>query len=151
MPTRIDPIITVTSESEAPVDAMTNHWSATVAMTGEVVHNAYLGSPNWTASTSNVNTMANPREDHCEPTMRLFTSIVTEDTHQTMCRDPDVPLGVFIHSVHGFCDRGHREVRHVDVDQRDIMLSVDEQLEGLILQRRVEDIQEEDLHGLCCG
>ena len=41
---------------------------------------AYLTSLNTNARVNTVNNSANPSEDHCESTIRLFTSIVIEAT-----------------------------------------------------------------------
>ena len=79
-PTKIEPIMTVTSESGTSICHITSHWSATVAITGEVVQIEYRMSPNTTAKVMRVRIMANPSEVHCDPTMSSLTSIAVAAT-----------------------------------------------------------------------
>ena len=63
-PTRIDPIITVTRDSDKPHESITNHCMATVNPTGIVVRKAYLMSLKTRARVIIVNPSAKAREVH---------------------------------------------------------------------------------------
>ena len=79
-PTRIDPTITVTRESGTPRESIASHCIATVKPTGTVVNRAKRRSLNTRPNARMVARRANPREVHCESTIRLLTAIVTEAT-----------------------------------------------------------------------
>ena len=79
-PTKIDPIITVIRERSTSSPSIASHCIITVNPTGSVVRIAYLTSLNTKARVSTVNNSANPRDDHCESTIKLLTSIVMEAT-----------------------------------------------------------------------
>ena len=79
-PTKIEPIITVTSDSVTSICHITNHCKATVAITGDVVQKEYLMSLNTIAKTIRVRIIANASEVYCEPTINWFTSIAVAAT-----------------------------------------------------------------------
>ena len=79
-PTKIDPIITVTSDRETSICHITSHCNATVAITGAVVHNENLISLNTIARVIKVRTTAKPKDDHWLPTINSLTAMAVAAT-----------------------------------------------------------------------
>ena len=82
----------MTSERVTSICCITNHCIDTVNNTGIVVNNAYLGSLKTIASVKRVAAKANPRDVHCEPTIKSFTAIVTAAT--PISCDDAIPPGL---------------------------------------------------------